>query len=117
MPRNNVTGVAHSILRLMMNDLLKQVYRFGSDVVDGNGSMSDILGGKGAGLAEMTILSVPVPPGFTITTAVCRFYLEHGILPPPLGQELADCLQWLESNAGKRFGDAEDPLLVSVRSG
>jgi pyruvate, orthophosphate dikinase len=101
----------------MMSEHLKQVYRFGSDSVDGTGSMSDILGGKGAGLAEMTSLSIPVPPGFTITTAVCRFYLEHGTLPPQLGQELADSLQWLESNAGKRFGDAEDPLLVSVRSG
>jgi pyruvate,orthophosphate dikinase len=100
-----------------MSDLLKQVYRFGDDAVDGNGSMSDILGGKGAGLAEMMILSVPVPPGFTITTAVCRQYLEHGTLPADLEPELADSLRWLESNAGKRFGDAEDPLLVSVRSG
>jgi pyruvate,orthophosphate dikinase len=101
----------------MMSELMKQVYRFGNDTVDGNGSMGEILGGKGAGLAEMTILSVPVPPGFTITTDVCRFYLEHGTLPPQLGLELADSLQWLESNTGKRFGDADDPLLVSVRSG
>ncbi len=100
-----------------MSGLAKQVYRFGSDVVDGNGSMGDILGGKGAGLAEMTMLSVPVPPGFTVTTDVCRFYLEHATLPPDLQPELARSLHWLETSIGKRFGDASDPLLVSVRSG
>lgn len=100
-----------------MSGLRKQVYRFGSDVVDGDGSMADILGGKGAGLAEMTMCSVPVPPGFTITTDVCRFYLKHGILPPNLAPEFARSLRWLEINAGKRFGNAQDPLLVSVRSG
>jgi pyruvate,orthophosphate dikinase len=100
-----------------MSGLRKQVYRFGSDVLDGDGSMANILGGKGAGLAEMTMCSVPVPPGFTITTDVCRFYLEHGILPPRLAPEFASSLRWLEMNAGKRFGNAQDPLLVSVRSG
>jgi pyruvate,orthophosphate dikinase len=100
-----------------MSGVTKQVYRFGSDVVDGDGSMGDILGGKGAGLAEMTMCSVPVPPGFTVTTDVCRFYLEHGILPPHLAPEFARSLRWLEMNAGKRFGNAQDPLLVSVRSG
>jgi len=95
----------------------KQVYRFGSDVVDGNGSMGETLGGKGAGLAEMTVLSFPVPPGFTITTDVCRSYLEHGTLPPELAPELSRSLHWLETDAGKRFGDAQDPLLISVRSG
>jgi pyruvate, orthophosphate dikinase len=59
-----------------MSGLRKQIYRFGSDVVDGDGSMADMLGGKGAGLAEMTICDVPVPPGFTVTTDVCRFYLD-----------------------------------------
>ncbi len=100
-----------------MKPFVKQVYRFGSDVVDGNGSMGAVLGGKGAGLAEMTMLSVPVPPGFTVTTDVCRFYLEHGAVPAELDAELAESLGWLERSAGKRFGDAEDPLLVSVRSG
>ncbi len=100
-----------------MNNTAKQVYRFGSDVVDGNGSMGRILGGKGAGLAEMTSLSVPVPPGFTVTTDVCRYYLEHGVLPSDLSPELTRSLRWLESNTGKGFGDAENPLLVSVRSG
>lgn len=100
-----------------MSGIAKQVYRFGSDVVDGNGSMGETLGGKGAGLAEMTLLSVPVPPGFTVTTDVCRSYLQHGSLPANLAPELARSLHWLEGNSGKRFGDAQDPLLVSVRSG
>ncbi len=100
-----------------MGEITRQVYRFGSDVVDGSGALVDILGGKGAGLAEMTMLSVPVPPGFTVTTDVCRFYLEHGTTPAHLAAEIARSLRWLENNAGKRFGDAADPLLVSVRSG
>jgi pyruvate,orthophosphate dikinase len=100
-----------------MSDIAKQVYRFGRDLVEGNGSMVDILGGKGAGLAEMTLLSFPVPPGFTITTEGCRFYLKHGTLPSHLLPEIAHSLRWLEGNFGKRFGDAHDPLLVSVRSG
>src|ERR1700735_5929434 len=100
-----------------MDSLAKQVFRFGSDVVDGNGSMEKTLGGKGAGLAEMMKLSFPVPPGFTVTTDVCRFFLEQGSLPPHLAPELAGSLRWLEDNVGKRFGDARDPLLVSVRSG
>src|ERR1700727_1353284 len=100
-----------------MDSLAKQVFRFGSDVVDGNGSMEKTLGGKGAGLAEMMKLSFPVPPGFTVTTDVCRFFLKQGSLPPHLAPELAGYLRWLEDNVGKRFGDARDPLLVSVRSG
>ncbi len=93
------------------------VYRFGGGVVDGDGSMRDLLGGKGAGLAEMTSLSVPVPPGFTITTDVCREYMLTGALTPDHLAEISEGLQWLESEAGKQFGDSEDPLLVSVRSG
>ncbi|MGH9597873.1 MAG: pyruvate, phosphate dikinase [Edaphobacter sp.] len=100
-----------------MSNIAKRVYRFGSDVVDGDGSMREILGGKGAGLAEMTMLSVPVPPGFTISTDVCRSYLECGVLPIELSKEIARSLTWLEQDAGKRFGDADNPLLVSVRSG
>jgi pyruvate,orthophosphate dikinase len=100
-----------------MSGLAKQVYRFGSDLVEGNGSMGDRLGGKGAGLAEMTRLAFPVPPGFTVTTDACRYYLKHGILPMNLSDEIERSLQWLEGNVGKRLGDAHDPLLVSVRSG
>ena len=101
----------------MMQFLARQVYRFGSDVVDGNGSMGVLLGGKGAGLAEMTMLSVPVPPGFTVTTEVCHQYLRDGFLPRRLAPELDQALSWLEAGTGKRFGDPADPLLVSVRSG
>ena len=100
-----------------MNNPTKNVYRFGSGIVDGNGTMRELLGGKGAGLAEMTLLSVPVPPGLTITTDVCRDYLEHGKLSPDLEQELIRHLRWLEQQSGKILGDVHDPLLVSVRSG
>lgn len=101
----------------VMSGFLKRVYRFGSNVVDGNGSMQDILGGKGAGLAEMTMLSIPVPAGFTITTDVCRQYLEHGTLPFKLQDEIAQALSWLETSVGRYFNDLDNPLLVSVRSG
>jgi pyruvate,orthophosphate dikinase len=95
----------------------KYVYRFGAGVVDGNGEMREELGGKGAGLAEMAMLSVPVPPGVTISTAACRHYLEHGERPAALAGELEAGLAWLETAHGRRFNDARNPLLVSVRSG
>jgi len=77
----------------------------------------DLLGGKGAGLAEMTQLGIPVPAGFTITTDACRAYMREGGLPGGLEEEIAAHIARLEERAGKRFGDPEDPLLVSVRSG
>src|SRR5881275_1141443 len=77
----------------------------------------ELLGGKGSGLAEMTQLGVPVPPGFTITTDACRAYLREGGLPEGLEDEVARQIAVLEQKTGKRFGDAGDPLLVSVRSG
>jgi len=76
-----------------------------------------LLGGKGAGLAEMTRLGLPVPPGFTITTEACRIYLRTGSVPDGLWDEVADHLRGLEAATGKRFGDPAEPLLVSVRSG
>ena len=79
--------------------------------------MRDLLGGKGAGLAEMTSLSVPVPPGFTISTAVCREFRKSGALPSDHLAEISEGMHWLEGETAKRFGDAVDPLLVSVRSG
>ena len=100
-----------------MNAPAMQVYKFGKGVAEGNGAMGSLLGGKGAGLAEMTLLAVPVPPGLTITTDVCRYYLEHAALPVELKPELTACLAWLEEQTGKRLGDTRDPLLVSVRSG
>src|SRR5439155_1923337 len=96
----------------------KNIYFFGEGRAEGDGSMKDLLGGKGAGLAEMTNAGVPMPPGFTITTHMCvEYYRAGGKLPDSFrtGQEAA--LQRLESVMGKRLGDADDPLLVSVRSG
>jgi pyruvate, orthophosphate dikinase len=79
--------------------------------------MKDVLGGKGANLAEMTNLGVPVPPGFTIATSVCNEFLKNGSEPEGLNAEVEEHLQRLEQNSGRRFGDAANPLLVSVRSG
>jgi pyruvate,orthophosphate dikinase len=96
----------------------KRVYFFGGGKAEGHGGMKDILGGKGAGLAEMTNLGVPVPPGFTIGTEVCNlFYKNRGKIPPDVRKEIAANLARLERLAGKKLGDPKNPLLVSVRSG
>ena len=87
------------------------------DFATGSMDQKDLLGGKGANLAEMTRLGIPVPPGFTITTQACRAFLEHGELPAGLEAEIAEHLSSLESAVGRTLGDAHDPLLVSVRSG
>ena len=91
----------------------KLVYGF----FEGSGEMRDLLGGKGAGLAEMTRLGLPVPPGFTITTEACRAYTEAGRLSAGLMESVAEYLEVLEGVTGKRLGDSDNPLLVSVRSG
>ena len=96
----------------------RAVYFFGNGTAEGQGSMREILGGKGAGLAEMTQLGLPVPPGFTITTAECiRFYNEGRVLRDDLKREALAAMQRVEGVLGRRFGDPENPLLVSVRSG
>ena len=87
------------------------------DFAQGSMQEKDLLGGKGANLAEMTNLGLPVPPGFTITTEACRHYLEHGSEPEGLSDEVARHLAALEQSMGRTLGDPEDPLLVSVRSG
>jgi len=87
------------------------------DFTEGNKDLKDLLGGKGANLAEMTNIGLPVPPGFTITTEACRYYLEHGSTPAGLDDEIAAHLAKLEDEMGRRLGDPADPLLVSVRSG
>ncbi len=87
------------------------------DFTEGNKDLKDLLGGKGANLAEMTNLGLPVPPGFTITTEACRYYLEHGSLPDGLEAEISASLRDLERKMGRQLGDHADPLLVSVRSG
>jgi pyruvate, orthophosphate dikinase len=93
------------------------IYRFGQAQAEGDGSMGEELGGKGASLAEMTRLRLPVPAGFTISTRACRFYLEHGTMPPSLEEELESALGWLELEQAQRLGGDKDPLLLSVRSG
>ncbi|MEV4456837.1 pyruvate, phosphate dikinase [Microbispora sp. NPDC049633] len=87
------------------------------DFTEGNKDLKDLLGGKGANLAEMTNIGLPVPPGFTITTEACRHYLRHGGTPDGLAGEIGEHLAALEARMGKRLGQADDPLLVSVRSG
>jgi pyruvate,orthophosphate dikinase len=87
------------------------------DFTEGNKDLKDLLGGKGANLAEMTNLGLPVPPGFIITTEACREYLQHGAVPAGLDAEVTEHLRQLEEKMGRRLGDADDPLLVSVRSG
>jgi len=87
------------------------------DFTEGNKDLKDLLGGKGANLAEMTNLGLPVPPGFVITTEACRYYLEQGSTPEGLDEEIAAHLDQLESAMGRKLGDPADPLLVSVRSG
>ncbi|HKX49388.1 MAG TPA: PEP/pyruvate-binding domain-containing protein, partial [Candidatus Binatia bacterium] len=95
----------------------KFVYFFGGGKAEGKASMRDLLGGKGAGLHEMTRIGVPVPPGFTITTDVCRYYYARGGYPKSLEIDVSLALKRVEKQLGKRFGDANNPLLVSVRSG
>lgn len=87
------------------------------DFAEGNKDQKDLLGGKGANLAEMTNLGLPVPPGFTITTEACRAYLDAGSQPDEMAAEVTEHLEALEKTMGRRLGDADDPLLVSVRSG
>src|SRR5580704_12572830 len=96
----------------------KYVYFFGAGKADGKGTMKDLLGGKGAGLAEMTNAGVPVPPGFTITTDVCRYYYANKKkLPKELAAQQKIALDKLQKTLKKSFGDKTNPLLVSVRSG
>lgn len=95
----------------------KYVFYFGNGYADGSRDDKQTLGGKGANLAEMTRIGVPVPPGLTINTDACRFYLREERYPPGLEEQVAEALQRVEKDTGKRFGSLENPLLVSVRSG
>jgi pyruvate,orthophosphate dikinase len=94
------------------------VYNFGGGTADGDGTMKEVLGGKGAGLAEMSKAGVPVPPGFTISTEVCNIFFENGNkVPQEINQQVLAGLTKLEKQIGKKLGDPKNPLLVSVRSG
>ena len=96
----------------------KWVYAFGGDRAEGRAAMRNLLGGKGAGLAEMAQLGLPVPPGFTITTEVCTYFYQHGkTYPKELKRQVAAALAEIGRITGKKFGDRDTPLLVSVRSG
>jgi pyruvate,orthophosphate dikinase len=96
----------------------KYVYSFGNGTADGDGKMKDVLGGKGAGLAEMSRAKLPVPPGFTISTEVCNMYFEHkNQVPAEVNQQMLEALRLLEERMGQKLGDTSNPLLVSVRSG
>jgi pyruvate, orthophosphate dikinase len=96
----------------------KYVYLFGKGKTDGNGGMKPLLGGKGANLAEMCRIGLPVPPGFTITTEVCTYYYDHKrTYPAALKPQMQAGVASIEKQTGKKFGDIKDPLLVSVRSG
>jgi pyruvate, orthophosphate dikinase len=98
--------------------MAKYVYFFGGKSAEGNGKMKEALGGKGANLAEMCLIGLPVPAGFTITTEVCTYYTDHNkSFPPELKQQVQDAMKKTEEVMGAKFGDAKNPLLVSCRSG
>ena len=102
----------------MSQNSVKWVYGFGADASDGSAEMRNLLGGKGANLAEMSNLGLPVPPGFTISTELCTYYYDHdGTYPEDLNAQVEAALAAVEREVGTRFGDSENPLLVSVRSG
>ncbi|MCW5249012.1 pyruvate, phosphate dikinase [Streptomyces sp. SHP 1-2] len=101
----------------MSENTAPRAAKFVYDFTEGNKDLKDLLGGKGANLAEMTNLGLPVPPGFTITTEACKVYLDSGEEPAALRDEVSAHLDALEARMGKRLGQADDPLLVSVRSG
>src|SRR6202162_1874969 len=101
-----------------MGRIHPEIYFFGAGVAEGRAEMRDLLGGKGANLAEMASLKLPVPPGFTISTRVCNYYYEHGSkYPKGLAEGVAKSIARIEKALGRKFGDAKNPLLVSVRSG
>ena len=111
MPDAATTPRAHAATK-------RYIYAWGNGRAEGNGSMKDLLGGKGAGLAEMTNAGLPTPPGFTITTEACNDYFESGKqLPAGLWEDVLSAVKEVEASSGKGFGDPKNPLLVSVRSG
>jgi pyruvate, orthophosphate dikinase len=99
------------------NTATKYVYSFGGGKADGDGKMKDVLGGKGAGLAEMTNAGLPVPPGFTIQTEACREYMRHNAVSKAVDEQMQEALAKLETLQAQKLGEGENPLLVSVRSG
>jgi pyruvate, orthophosphate dikinase len=113
LPETNIRENARSAPR----NATKYVFSFGGGKADGNGKMKDELGGKGAGLAEMTNAGLPVPPGFTIQTEACREYMRQGGVSEEVDRQMEEALRRLESLQGQKLGTGDNPLLVSVRSG
>ncbi len=110
------TLIAESTEQETKPDTKKYVYSFGGGTADGDGTMRDVLGGKGAGLAEMSKAGVPVPPGFTISTEVCNLYFENNQqVQEEVDRQTNEALEKLERQIGKQLGRGDDPLLVSVR--
>ena len=95
----------------------KYIYRFSQDCTEGNKSLINLLGGKGANLAEMCNLQIPVPPGFTVSTEVCNYFLQNNTFPEDFKPALLQSIHDIEKELGLKFGDADNPLLLSVRSG
>ena len=96
---------------------MKHIYFFGDGKAEGSAKDKNLLGGKGANLAEMTNLAIPVPPGFTISTKVCRHYMEKNAYPDKLAHQVKDAINQVGNIMEQTFGDPNNPLLVSVRSG
>ncbi len=103
----------------MSKDKLKYVYLFGDGKAEGDATMKNLLGGKGANLAEMNLIGIPVPPGFTVTTEACTIYNEQGrdTVVKLIEDEVHKAVKNLEKIMGTKFGDSKNPLLLSVRSG
>ena len=113
----SVTPLSEQITNTTAKPGIQYVFFFGAGKAEGNGKMKDELGGKGAGLAEMTNAGLPVPPGFTIQTEACREYMKTGKVSEELDRQMLDALARLEKLQGQKLGAGENPLLVSVRSG
>jgi len=111
------TTLPETEIEVRSKNEIKYVYFFGGGKADGNGKMKDVLGGKGAGLAEMTNAGLPVPPGFTIQTEACREYMRHGGVSKEVDRQMEVALKHLEELQGQKLGEGANPLLVSVRSG
>src|SRR5277367_3485611 len=118
MAKANTKTKLKPVIRAKPGKATKLVYSFGDGKAEGKAEMKNLLGGKGANLAEMCSLGLPVPPGFTITTDVCvEYYAKGKKLPATLEAQVKEALAQVEKKAGAKFGDGENPLLVSVRSG
>jgi len=109
---------SHSSNSIETSKTHKYIYFFGGNSVEGNAQMSNLLGGKGSGLAEMSRIGLPVPPGFTITTEVCTYYNDNANkYPESLKAQVDSAMAQMEKMLNKKFGDEKNPLLVAVRSG